>query len=85
MREVWRDLIENKKSKSPVATTQTYRTSVDDMSKNNLDANACGRNREKSESEMDIFTSGMLPNVAGFKREIGHRCVSPAYFINVII
>lgn len=81
MREVSpRDLIENKKSKSPVATRQTNRTSVDGMSQNNvLDVNACGRHRDKSESEMDIFTSGVLPNVAGFKREIGHRCVSPEY------
>lgn len=79
MREVSQDFIENKKSKSLVATTQTDRTSVSEMSKNNLEAYECGRNREKSESEMDIFTSGMLPNVAGFKREIDHRCVNPEF------
>lgn len=79
MREVSQDFIENKKLKSPVATTQTNGTSVSEMSKNNLEVYASGRNREKSESEMDIFTSGLLPNVAGFKREIDHRCVSPEY------
>lgn len=41
-----------------------------------LGASATYRIREKSESDMEeIFSSGMLPNFAGFKRELGHRCV----------
>lgn len=34
------------------------------------------RNRERSDSDMEeIFSSGMQPNVSGFKRQLGHRCV----------
>lgn len=46
---------------------------------------ASDRKRDKSESEMDIFTSGMIPVIAKTKREIGHRCVFCFEFIILLI
>lgn len=79
MREVSQNLIENKKSGDPVAPTELIRTMNNKTMLKNSVSFACDRKRDKSESDMDIFTSGHLPSVAGFKREIGHRCVGHEY------
>lgn len=80
MREISQDIeIQNKKLRSSIVTTDMNRTSANNSSKNNLQAPACVRKRDKSESDMDIFTSGMLSNIAGHKRELGHRCVALEY------